>query len=67
MPATYQKPQGILVSGVIKTSLEKTALHVELSWAKDRRLLLSSKSFKGYTEQEILQRTGAQMCEVRMV
>lgn len=46
MPATYQKLWGILVSGVIKTSLEKTALHVELSWAKDRRLLCLQRASK---------------------
>lgn len=32
--------------GVIKTSLEKTALHVELFWAKDRRLLCLQRASK---------------------
>jgi hypothetical protein len=46
MPATYRKPQGKLVSGVIKSSLERTSLHVELSWARDRRFLCLQRASK---------------------
>lgn len=44
MPATYKKLQGKPVSGVIKSTLERISLHVELSWVKDRSLCLQRAS-----------------------
>lgn len=46
MPATYRKLQGKPVSGVIKSSLERTTLHVELFWIKDRELLCLQRTSK---------------------
>lgn len=65
MPATYRKPRGILVSGRFKASLEKTALHMELFWARDGWLFV----FKELQRIWVCVgrcRVGTQMCEVRM-
>lgn len=66
MPATYRKLQGKLVSGVIKSSLERTSLHVELFWAKDRELLCLQRASKGMQGKSMCKLEN-QMCEVRKV
>ena len=64
MPATYKKLQGKPVSGVIKSSLERISLHVELSWVKDRELLCLQRASKDIRKNSVW-RLEKQMYEVR--
>lgn len=53
MPATYRKLLGKAVSGVIKNSLERTSLHVELFWVKDRELLCLQRIQRIYRKKHV--------------
>ena len=64
MPTTYKKLQGKPVSGVIKSTLERISLHVELSWVKDRELLCLQRASKDIWEKSMW-RLEKQMYEVR--
>lgn len=64
MPATYKKLQGKPVSGVIKSTLERISLHVELCWVKDRELLCLQRASKDIREKSVW-RLEKQMYEVR--
>lgn len=64
-PAECQPHASKLVLGAIKSSLERTTLHVELCWAKDRGLLCLQRASKDM--QGKAHKLEQQMCKVREV